>query len=82
MGNSIRNLLVGLVILEAGIWLLDRMAEGIVANTSVAGFESMILQFKQFSNMIMIGLGIIIALLFIFYISSKLGRGKQMVRPS
>jgi len=79
--KDIRNLIIALIILAAGVWIIGRISDGIIGKFGMAGFDSLILQFKSLNTTILLGLGVLIALLIILYISKKLSERKRKIIP-
>ncbi len=70
--SSLGKLIIALFILAAGVWLLARVSDGMLASAgSLGAFEGLLSSFKQFSSTLMIGAAVIAVILIPAYLYQR-----------
>jgi hypothetical protein len=79
--RSVRNLIIGIAILIAGIYVLTRMGKGFISGvqlpgTAASSVSSAAGAIDGVSNLLMLGLGIIVIFLIPVYLAKRSGEKK------
>ena len=70
--KAVRNAILALIILMAGVWIMLRWSESMLSErTQFANLLAPFVQFRSLFNLFLIGVGILIALLIPVYISKR-----------
>lgn len=73
--SALRNLIIALIILGAGIFVIQRLGEGFLKSpdmpTAVSGFGDFITATRDLTNTILIGIGALVIVLIIVWIVRK-----------
>lgn len=79
--KDIRNLIITLVILAAGIWIMLRIAGGFIG-TIPSGFGGIGSSLESIGTILTLGIAVLIVILIILYFAKRSDEKKQQARQA
>lgn len=82
--KDVRNLILGLIILAAGVFFITRIAKGFIGSQTVPGLSTELTgSLDSISTLFLMGVGVIVIILIPVYLSKRSGDKKaKMQAPS